>query len=346
MRMAVLVNSRYMPEVTMAGGTLLRAGAAATAALLALSFVAAAPAAAETWPTRPIKLINALAAGSAPDILSRMIAEPLSRALGQQVVVENRAGAANILATQAAARAAPDGYTLYFGPSLALAVNPHTFKSLPYDPVTDFTYVAMVSKAAFFVLAHPDLPANTLPELIALDKAKPGQLSVAVDGPKNSSGMLAAWLNKTAGLSMVLVPYATMPQGIQDTLAGRVQLTVAAGLIAAPHIDRGALRPLAVSSANRIPGYPNVPTIAETFPGFEFVGWFVLAAPRGTPADVVRRLNQAMDQILRDPELVRRLGELGFYVDGALTPAATAAFVRSQRDAWGEIVRAAGITPE
>jgi tripartite-type tricarboxylate transporter receptor subunit TctC len=328
----------------MAGGRFLRG--VAIAALIALSCGIVAKAAAETWPSRPIKLINALAAGSAPDILSRMVAEPLSRALGQQVIVENRAGAANIIATQAAARAAPDGYTLYFGPSLALAVNPHTFKSLPYDPLTDFTYIAMVSKAAFFLLAHPDLPAKTLPELIALDKAKPGQLSVAVDGPKNSSGMLAVWLNKTAGLGMVLVPYASMPQGIQDTLTGRVQLTVAAGLIAAPPIDRGALRPLAVSSASRIPGYPNVPTIAETIPGFELVGWFVLAAPRSTPEPIVTRLNQAMDQILRDPELVKRLGEIGFYVDGALTPAATADFVRRQRDAWGEIVHAAGITPE
>jgi len=326
---------------------LMRTGLAAAAALIALALgLLPRPAAAETWPSRPIKLINALAAGSAPDILSRMIAEPLSRALGQQVIVENRAGAANIIATQAAARAAPDGYTLYFGPSLALAVNPHTFKSLPYDPVNDFVYIAMVSKAAFFLLAHPDLPARTLPELIALDKQKPGQLSVAVDGPKNSSGMLAAWLNKTAGLDMVLVPYATMPQGIQDTLAGRVQLTVAAGLVAAPHIDRGALTPLAVSAAKRIPGYPNVATIAETFPGFEFVGWFVLAAPKGTPGDIIQRVNRAMDQILKDPELVRRLGELGFYVEGALTPAATADFVRGQRDAWGEIVRAAGVTPE
>jgi tripartite-type tricarboxylate transporter receptor subunit TctC len=301
---------------------------------------------AQSWPTRPIKFIVSQAAGGTPDIICRLIAEKLSRALGQQVVVENRAGAANIIATQAAARAAPDGYTLYFAPSLALAVNPHTFKSLPYDPVNDFVYIAMVSKAAFFLLAHPDLPAKTLPDLIALDKQKPGQLSVAVDGPKNSSGMLAAWLNKTAGLGMVLVPYATMPQGIQDTLAGRVQLTVAAGLIAAPHIDRGALRPLAVSAANRIPGYPNVPTIAETFPGFEFVGWFVLAAPKGTPGDIVRRVNAAMDLILKDPELVRRLADLGFYVDGALTPATTADFVRQQRDAWGEIVRAAGIAPE
>jgi tripartite-type tricarboxylate transporter receptor subunit TctC len=301
---------------------------------------------AESWPTRPIKLINALAAGSAPDLLSRIIAEPLSRALGQQVIVENRTGAANIIATQAAARAAPDGYTLFFGPSLALAVNPHTFKSLPYDPVADFAYISMVSKATFFVLAHPDVPAKTLPELIALDKAKPGQLTIAVDGPKNSSGMLAAWLNKKAGMNLVLIPYATMPQGVQDAIAGRVQLIITAGLTAGPLVDRGAMRALAVSSANRIPGYQQVPTIAETFPGFEFVGWFVLAAPKGTPSDIVNRLNHEMDQILKEPKLVKRLGELGFYSDGAYTPQATTEFVRSQRDKWGEIVRAIGIEPE
>ncbi len=311
-----------------------------------LALAGSQQAAAEVWPARPIKLINALAAGSAPDILSRIIAEPLGRALGQQVIVENRPGAVNVIATQAAARAAPDGYTLFFGPSLALAVNPHTFKSLPYDPIADFTYIAMVSKAAFFVLAHPDVPAKTLPELIALDKARPGQLTVAVDGPKNSSGMLAAWLNKTAGINMVPVPYATMPQGVQDALAGRVQLTIAAGLIAGPLVDRGALRALAVSSATRIPGYGQIPTIAETFPGFDFVGWFVLAAPKGTPGEIVNRLNHEMDRILKDPELVKRLGELGFYVDGAYTPEATAEFVRRQGDIWGGIVRAIGITPE
>jgi len=132
-----------------------------------------------------------------------------------------------------------------------------------------------VSKAAFFVLAHPDIPANTLPELIALDKSRPGQLTVAVDGPKNSSGMLAAWLNKKAGMQLVLVPYAAMPQGVQDAITGRVQLAIAAGLIAGPLVDRGAMRSLAVSSAARIPRYQQISTIAETFPGFEFVGWFV-----------------------------------------------------------------------
>jgi len=321
--------------------------AAAIVALMALLFALVSPvSAADTWPSRPIKLINPLAAGSAPDLLSRIIAEPLSRALGQQIVVENRVGAANIIAAQAAARAEPDGYTLFFGPSLALVVNPHTFKSLSYDPAADFSYIAMVSKAAFVVLANPSLPAATLPELVALDKASPGKISVAVDGPKNTSGMLAAWLNKKAGLSLVLIPYATMPQGIQDTVSGRVQLTVAAGIVAAPHVNSGALRPLAVSSANRIPGFPNVPTIAETFPGFEFVGWFVLAAPKGTPDNTIERINREMDKILRDPDLVRRLGDLGFYVDGALTPVATTDFVRRQRDVWGEIVRAADIKPQ
>jgi tripartite-type tricarboxylate transporter receptor subunit TctC len=316
--------------------------AASAAVLPALARTSAA----QSYPMRPIKLINALAAGSAPDILSRIIAEPLSRALGQQIIVENRPGAANIIATQAGARAAPDGYTLFFGPSLALAVNPHTFKSLPYDPLADFVYIAMVSKAAFFVLAHPDIPANTLPELIALDKSRPGQLTVAVDGPKNSSGMLAAWLNKKAGMQLVLVPYAAMPQGVQDAITGRVQLAIAAGLIAGPLVDRGAMRALAVSSAARIPGYQQISTIAETFPGFEFVGWFVLAAPAGTPRDIVSRLNHEMDRILSSPDLIKRLGELGFYVDGAYTPEAVTEFVRGQRDKWGEIVRAIGIEPE
>ena len=301
---------------------------------------------ADTWPSRPIRLINALAAGSAPDLLSRIIAERLSNATGQQVVVENRPGAANVIATQSAARAKPDGYTLFFAPSLALAVNPHTFKSLPYDPAKDFVFISMVAKAAFFILAHPDVPAKTLPELIAIDKARPGQLSVAVDGPKNSSGMLAAWLNKKAGMNIVLVPYTSMPQGIQDALSGRVQLTIAAGLVAGPLMDRGAMNALAVSSAIRIPGYPQVPTIAETLPQVEFVGWFVLAAPTGTPNEVVNRINREMDQILKDPGLIKRLTGLGFYIDGAYTPEATTEFVRSQREKWGEIVHTIGIEPE
>jgi len=312
----------------------------------ATAMAGALQASAEEWPSHPIRLINPLAAGSGPDILSRLVAERLSQALGQQVIVENRPGAANILAAQAAARAPADGYTLFFATSLALAVNPRTFKSLPYDAASDFVPVAMIGKSAFFILAHPDVAAKTLPELMALDRAKPGQLTVAVDGPKNSSGMLAAWLNKRTGMNLLLVPYATMPQGIQDALAGRVQLAVAAGLIASPLIERGAMRALAVSSERRLPGYEQVPTISETFSGLAFVGWFALAAPSGTPGPVVNRLNRETEQVLRDPTLMKRLTELGFYIDHGDTPQGVAEFVRSERDKWGEIVRAIGIEPE
>jgi tripartite-type tricarboxylate transporter receptor subunit TctC len=299
---------------------------------------------AETWPTRPIRLLNPLAAGSAPDILSRIIAERLTAALGQQVVVENRAGGANVIATQAAAHAPPDGYTLFFGTSLALAVNPHTFKSLPYDPEADFVPIALIGKSAFFVLANPDLGVSTLAELMALDKQR--HLTVAVDGPKNSSGMLAAWLNKRAGMTMALVPYVTMPQGVQDTIAGRIDATVLAGLAAGPLARQGTLRALAVSSGQRLAGYEQIPAIAETLPGLEFIGWFVLAAPAGTPVAIVDRLSREMDGVLHAPALVQRLGEIGFYIDRSYTPQDTAQFVRAERQKWGEIVRTIGIEPE
>jgi tripartite-type tricarboxylate transporter receptor subunit TctC len=176
---------------------------AAAVMLLGVAITGVPPVRAEAWPTGPIRLVNPLAAGSAPDILSRLIAEQLGRAFGQQVIVDNRPGAANLLATQAAARAAPDGHTLFFGTSLALAVNPHTFKTLPYDAANDFAPISMIGRAPFFVITHPSVSATTLGDLIALDNAKPGQLAVATDGPKNSSGMLASWLNKRAGMELL-----------------------------------------------------------------------------------------------------------------------------------------------
>ena len=311
----------------------------------ALAILATSPHA-QTWPSQSIKLINPLSAGSGPDIMSRIVADGLSKALRAQVIVENRPGAANVPATQAAARAAPDGNTLFFAPSLALVVNPHTFKTLPYDADKDFVHIAMIGKAAFFLVAHPDVPAKSLAELIALDKAKPGELTVAVDGPKNSSGMLAAWLNKSAGLSMRLVSYSTIQQGIQDTVSGRVQLAVIAGLVAKPLIEQGILKALAVSSAQRIPGSEQIATIGETIPNLEFIGWFILSAPAATPAAIVERINRETATIMDSPELRRRLLELGFYSEGAGTPASTAEFVRRQREDWAGIVRAIGLTAE
>jgi tripartite-type tricarboxylate transporter receptor subunit TctC len=313
----------------------------------AFALLATAPqVAAQEWPARPVKFIVSQAAGGTPDIICRLITEKLSRALGQQVVVENRPGGGNVIGAQAAARSAPDGYTFFFATAAALVTNPYTFKSLPYDPARDFAPVAMVASNPFFLLAHPSLPAKTLPELIALDKREPGKLAAATDGQRNFSGMLTAWFNKRAGTNIVQVPYATMPQGAQDAIAGRVQLVVLAVPSSAPLMEQGQLRGLAVSSAKRLPGFESVPAISETLPGFDFIGWFAVVAPAGTPADVIQRMNREIDAALKDGEIGKRLRDVGMYTEGAGTPETTAAYIRAQLDTWGQIVREIGLQPE
>ena len=246
----------------------------------------------------------------------------------------------------AAAHAPADGYTLFFATAAALVSNPYTFKTLPYDPVKDFTAVSMVAKNPFLILAHPSVPANTLPELVAYDKAHPGKLTFATDGRRNFSGILATWINKVSGAAILQVPYTTMPQGVQDTLAGRTQLTILSPPSAAPHIASGALKPLAISWTKRLPQYPQVPSISEAYPGVELTGWFVIVAPTGTPANIIARLNQEMDKILKTPEMVKRLAELGFFTEGADTPEATRTFVQAQYELWGKVVREIGLSPE
>lgn len=314
--------------------------------LLALMLLSLAPASAQNWPTRPIKIIVSQAAGGTPDIICRLVSAQLSILLGQQVVVENRPGGANVVGAVAAAHAAPDGYTLFFATAAALVSNPHTFKTLPYDPVKDFVAISMVAKNPFLILAHPSVAANTLPELFAYDKANPGKLTFATDGRRNFSGILATWLNKAGGGNILQVPYATMPQGIQDTMAGRTQLTILSPPSAAPHIASGALKPLAISWSKRLPQYAQVPSISEAYPGVELTGWFVIAAPTGTPAAVITRVNQEMDKVLKTPEMVRRLAEVGFFTDGAETPEATRAFVRAQYELWSKVTREIGLEPE
>ncbi|HUI98073.1 MAG TPA: tripartite tricarboxylate transporter substrate binding protein [Xanthobacteraceae bacterium] len=319
------------------------------AALLAfVGFAALAPWAArgDDWPSRPIKLIVTQGAGGTPDLICRAIGVRLTRALGQQVVVENRPGGGNTIGAQAAARAAPDGYTFLFATAAALVSNPYTFKSLPYDPVKDFAPVGMVAKGPFLVLAHPSVPAKNLKELFAYDKANPGKLTFATDGPKNFSGILAAWLNKLGGGSIVQVPYAKMPQGIEDTLAGRVQLIILAVPSAAPYIASGQLRPLAESFAKRIDNYPDVAPIADLFPGVEMVGWFAIVAPAKTPPEIVARMNRELDKVLKDPEVIKQLAVVGFYTEGAGTPETTRDYVRAQYDLWGKVTRDIGLEPE
>ncbi len=301
---------------------------------------------AQNWPVRPIRFIVSQAAGGTPDILCRLVTERLGRALGQQIFVENRIGGGNVIGAEVAAHAAPDGYTFFWATAAALVTNPYTFKSLPYDAIKDFAPVGKVADGPFLLLANPNIAAKSLPELIALAKADPGKLTIATDGPRNFSGMIAAWINKLAGTEIEQVPYARMPQGIQDTIAGRVQLTILAIPSAAPFIQSGSLRPLAISTMQRAPGYENIPPIADTFPGFDFSGWMAVVAPSRTAADILQHMNREMDVVLKQPDITQRLHEIGFYTNGAETVGGTADFIRAQFEAWGHVVKEIEIHPE
>lgn len=303
-------------------------------------------ASAQDWPNRPVKFIVTQAAGATPDIIARLLADKLGQAIGQQVIVENRPGGANAVGAQAAARSAPDGYTFLFATAAALVTNPHTFKSLPYDAIKDFTPVAGIARVPFFVMVNPDVEARTLAELVALEKKQSVRLSVATDGQRNFSGMLTSWISKLGDVSFTQVPYTAMPSGIQDTLAGRVQVVILAVPSAAPYMAQGTLRAIATSSAQRVPGFDQVAPIAETYPGFDFIGWFVLVAPAKTPTEIVQRVNREMDKILKDVQVRERMQKVGFYSDGAGTPESTAAYVDAQYHAWGRVVKEIGLQPE
>ena len=303
-------------------------------------------AAAETWPARPVRFILSQGAGASPDVTARIIADRLSRAWGQQVIVENRPGGQNIIGSQLAARATPDGHNYFFATTAAIVMNPFTFKSLPYVPQKDFMPVAMVAISPFVLAVNPGVPAKSIAELVALDKAQPGKLALANEGPRTFGGMMGQMLNVTAGMKLLQVPYVAPPPAIADTVSGRTQAVLVSSATVTPYLKRGDLRPIAVTAAKRVPGLEQVPTLAETFPGFEYVGWYVLLAPAGTPAKIVQRVNRDVDRVLTDPEVASRVREMGQVTEGAGTPETTAKFLDAERARWMKTAREVGIKPE
>ncbi len=269
------------------------------------------PAQPSSWPEKPLRVINGYAPGASVDVTCRVLINALTPILGQPVVIENRPGNASIIGAQAAARAEPNGYNFFCTAASSIVTNVFTFKNLPYDPRKDFVPVGMVGTNPFFVLVNPSVPAKTVPDLIALDKAKRGSLSFATDGTKNFTGLIGSFINKLAGSQFVQVPYSAMAQGLQDTIAGRTQFILQPAATARQFIESGQLRPVGISSLQSDPNFPSVPPIADTFPGFEFVGWVGIFAPRGTPDAVVQQLNKAMAVALKDPAVIKQLATLG-----------------------------------
>lgn len=321
----------------------------AIASLMAIStLLLAQSASAQNWPQRPVTFIVSQSAGASPDVMARMIANKLSVILGQSFVIENKPGAGNVIGAQAAARSAPDGYTFFFATSAALVTNPYMVKNLSYDPVKDFAPVALVTRSHQIVVVNPDVPVKSLQDLIALDKASPGKISVSVDGPRNLAGVTAQALNKRAGTKFELIPSTNINSGLQDTIAGRTQAGVFSASILELHLRSGALRALATASTHRLSAAPDIPAVAETLPGFDFSGWFMLMAPAGTPPDIVKKLSGAIEEATRDPQVRDLAPKLGFELDkgSGNGPQQAADFLKSQLALWAKTAQELGIVAQ
>lgn len=308
-------------------------------AVLATGFAVAA--AAQDYPARPVRIVVPAATGTV-DILARTVAQKLSEGLGQNVVVENRPGASTNLGTELVARAKPDGYTLLMN-GLPLATNPILFEKLPFDPQKDLAPISLVASAANVLVVHPDVPARSVAELVALAKAQPGTLNFGIPAVGSTGHLAGEMFNALAGVKMTAVAYKGSGPALIDLLAGTIQMTFDNIPAALPHIKAGKLRPLGVTSATRAAQLPDVPTIAEAgLPGYEMTGWFGLLAPAGTPREVIIRLNAETVKALGTPELRERFATLGFGPLGG-TPEAFAAYIRSEADRLGQVIRAAGV---
>jgi tripartite-type tricarboxylate transporter receptor subunit TctC len=311
--------------------------------LCAFTFSAAC---AQPYPTKPVRLVVTYTAGGPADIAARALAQKLAEMWGQQVVVDNRAGAGGIIGTELVAKAAPDGYTLLHGTAAGLIINPLLVKKLPYDTFRDFAPVSMVVIVPQLLVTHPALPATTLKELIALAKARPGALNYASVGIGSPNHLGMELLKSMAGIDMVHVPYKGATPAMADLIAGQVQLAFNGMASVLPQIASGKMKAIAIGSARRSPAAPDVPTVAEAgLPGFEYVAWNGNFAPAGTPAALVNRLSADIRKALAAPDVVQRLASLGSE-PGGNTPAEFAAYVKADHARWARVVQAVGLKAE
>jgi tripartite-type tricarboxylate transporter receptor subunit TctC len=317
----------------------------AVVALLALAAISAQSVLAQSYPNRAIKLVVPSSPGGGTDIVGRIVAQKLSEQLGQQVVVENRAGAGTIIGNEAVAKSAPDGYTLLMGLS-TLAINPSMYAKLPYDALRDFAPISQAVTVPNILTLHPSVPAKTVKDLIALAKAKPGSITFGSAGLGTNPHLSGELFKSLAKIDMVHVPFKGSGQSVISLLAGEIAANFPSVPTAIPYIKAGRLRGLGVTTAKRTQALPDVPSIAEAgLPGYEATQWFGVLAPAGTPRAIIDRLHQELSRAVRSPDVKERLTSEGAEIVGG-TPEEFAAYIKSETDKWTKVIKSAGIKPQ
>jgi tripartite-type tricarboxylate transporter receptor subunit TctC len=306
--------------------------------------VAATPALAQdAYPTRAVRLIAPFPPGGTTDVMCRLIAQRLSSAFGRQVIVDNRPGAAGSIGHDVAAKSAPDGYTLLLTTKGGLVINPYLYKKLPFDPLNDFALVSIVISAGPVLVVHPTVPARTVKELVALAKARPGQLNYGSGGVGTTAHIAGEFIQTITGMKMVHVPYKGGAVGLIDLIAGQTDLQFGDMVPSVPHIRAGKLRGLAVTTVQRSKALPEIPTMAEAGVKEEFPSqWWGIAAPRGTPRSIVERINAELGKIVKSPEVLERFDSLGVFAEHT-TPEKMLEIVKAEGPPMGRLLKAAGV---
>ncbi len=299
---------------------------------------------AQAYPTQPVKIVVGFPPGGTTDVIGRLVAQSLAESLGKSFVVDNRAGASGTIGAGVVAKAEPDGHSLLVVSSTH-GTAPALYANLPYQE-KDLIPVALLASTPYVFVVHPDVKVETFTQLLALLKQNPGKYNFASSSPGTAQHLGGELVKRAAGVDMVHIPYKGSGALMPDLLSGRIQMMFENVAIMTPHIRKGSLRPLAVSSARRTALLPDVPTVAESgVPGFEVLGWFALLAPAGTPADIVRLLNTEIGKMIVKPAIVQRFAALGAEALPS-TPSETASFIRAEQDKWGRVIREVGIKAE
>lgn len=308
-----------------------------------LCCAAVAGAAADTYPSRPVRFIVPYPAGGATDILARALAQKLSESLGQQVIVDNRAGAGGVIGTELIAKSAPDGYTIGLAHAGPMAINPSLLKKLPYKTPADFSPISLMGLQENVVVVHPSLPVHSIRQLIALARARPGEVILGSGGTGTGSHLAGAMFMSMAHIKMLHVPYKGNAPAVVALLAGETQVMFPTILTAKPHVEAGRLRALAVTTAKRVAAMPDLPTVSEAgVPGYESSIWFGVMGPAGLPADIVARLNAAVGKVLNTPAFKTSFVNQGLDIETS-SPEDFARLIASEKVKWAKVVKEAGI---